>query len=114
MSAKQVIAVRTDLGMGDGKMAAQVAHASLRAYDDADEPTAGDWKRTGATKVVVEVGGEDELLELERGARAANLPHALVRDAGRTQVESGTATALGVGPAADADVDAVTGDLKLL
>lgn len=111
---KQTIAVRTDLGMGDGKLAAQVAHASLKAYENADSQVADDWKRTGATKVVVKVGSEDELLQLEREARAANLPHALVRDAGRTQIESGTATALGVGPASDERVDAVTGDLKLL
>ena len=111
---KQTIAVRTDLGMGDGKLAAQVAHASLKAYERADSSDSEEWKRTGATKVVVKVNSEDELLELEREARAANLPHALVRDAGRTQIESGTATALGVGPAADENVDAVTGDLKLL
>jgi len=111
---KQTIAVRTDLGMGDGKLAAQVAHASLKAYENADSSVADDWKRTGATKVVVAVGSEDELLELEREARAANLPHALVHDAGRTQVESGTATALGVGPAADDKIDAVTGGLSLL
>ena len=114
MSMKQVIAVRTDLGMGDGKLAAQVAHASLNAYEDAPEADADEWRRTGATKVVVSVGSEDELLALEREARAANLPHALVRDAGRTQVDAGTATALGVGPAPAPDVDAVTGDLKLL
>jgi PTH2 family peptidyl-tRNA hydrolase len=114
MSMKQVIAVRTDLGMGDGKLAAQVAHASLNAYDDADDADADEWRRTGATKVVVSVRSEDELLALEREARAANLPYALVRDAGRTQVESGTATALGVGPVPAPDVDAVTGDLKLL
>jgi len=111
---KQTTAVRTDLGMGDGKLAAQVAHASLKAYENADPSAADDWKRMGATKVVVSVGSEDELLGLEREARAANLPHALVRDAGRTQIESGTATALGVAPAADDKVDAVTGDLKLL
>jgi len=111
---KQTIAVRTDLGMGDGKLAAQVAHASLKAYESADSSDADEWKRTGATKVVVEVGSEDELSELEREARAANLPHALVRDAGRTQIESGTATALGVGPASSEKVDAITGDLKLL
>ncbi|MFP4187824.1 MAG: peptidyl-tRNA hydrolase Pth2 [Halobacteria archaeon] len=111
---KQVIAVRTDLGMGDGKLAAQVAHASLNAYEDANDTDADEWRRTGATKVVVSVEGEDELLGLEREARAANLPHALVRDAGRTQVDAGTATALGVGPAPSRDVDAVTGNLKLL
>lgn len=111
---KQSIAVRTDLGMGVGKVAAQVAHASLKAYDSAGEDAVGEWKRSGQTKVVVEVETEDELLHLKEAAERRGLPAALVRDAGHTQVESGTLTALAVGPAADDEVDAVTGELSLL
>jgi len=33
---KQAIVARTDIGMGQGKLAAQVAHASLSAYEKAD------------------------------------------------------------------------------
>lgn len=111
---KQSIAVRTDLGMGVGKVAAQVAHASLKAYEAAEDDAVDEWRRGGRKKVVVEVESEDELLELKEAAERRALTAALVRDAGHTQVESGTLTALAVGPAADEDVDSVTGELSLL
>jgi peptidyl-tRNA hydrolase len=37
----------------------------------------------------------------------------LVRDAGRTVVEAGTPTCVGIGPAEPDRIDAVTGTLKL-
>ncbi len=111
---KQAIVVRTDLGMGEGKTAAQAAHASLKAYEAAEDDAVSEWRRGGQKKVVVAVESERELLDLNEAAERRGLPAALVRDAGHTQVESGTLTALAVGPAADADVDAVTGELPLL
>ena len=84
---KQAIVARADLGMGEGKLAAQVAHASLSAFQDAPTKARKDWQGEGQTKIV--------------------------RDAGRTQLEPGTVTALAVGPAEDDAVDAVTGDLSL-
>lgn len=110
---KQAIAVRADLDMGTGKLAAQVAHASLMAYEDADERTRREWKGNGQTKVVVRVNGEDELFRVAEGARAQGLPNGVVRDAGRTQLDPGTATAVAVGPGDDDAVDRVTGDLPL-
>ena len=38
----------------------------------------------------------------------------VIRDAGRTQIASGTTTVLGVGPGPKSVVDQVTGGLKLL
>lgn len=114
MTLKQVIVVRTDLGMGTGKLAAQVAHASLKAYEEAPSDVRKNWKSSGATKVVVGAEGEEQILDLSNEARSAGLPNALVRDAGRTQIESGTLTSLGVGPANGEKIDAITGDLKLL
>jgi PTH2 family peptidyl-tRNA hydrolase len=110
---KQAIAARGDLGMGAGKLAAQVAHASLMAYEDADPGAQSDWKGGGQTKVVLRVDGERALFELAERAGAEGLPHAVVRDAGRTELEPGTATALAVGPGTDDRVDRVTGDLPL-
>ena len=110
---KQVIAARSDLGMGRGKLAAQVAHASLMAFEDADERTRRAWKGDGQKKVVVKVNGESALFELADAAQRAGLPNAVVRDAGHTELEPGTVTALAVGPGRDEDVDRVTGDCSL-
>ncbi|WP_224332597.1 MULTISPECIES: peptidyl-tRNA hydrolase Pth2 [Haloprofundus] len=110
---KQVIVARTDIGMGRGKLAAQVAHASLSAYEDADSRTRKKWKGEGQKKVVVKARGEKELFRLADLAEREGLPNAIVRDAGHTQLEPGTVTALAVGPGQDNLVDKVTGDLSL-
>ncbi len=114
---KQAIVVRSDLGMGKGKLAAQAAHASLSAAELTSTSRPGwyeDWKSEGQKKVVLKVGSESELDELYKMARRAKLPAALVADRGLTQVEPGTVTCLGIGPAPDTEIDVVTGKLKLL
>lgn len=111
---KQAIVVRTDLGMGKGKLAAQAAHASLQAYEHAGPDATRSWKSGGGKKVVLKAGSEPELHELADQARREGLPHAVVSDAGHTQLEPGTVTALGIGPAEENLVDRVTGDLSLL
>ncbi len=110
---KQAIVARADLGMGEGKLAAQVAHASLQAADDAADRDVREWKGEGATKVVLRADGEARLFELADAAERKGLPHAVVRDAGRTQLKPGTVTALAVGPGPERLVDEVTGDLSL-
>jgi PTH2 family peptidyl-tRNA hydrolase len=110
---KQAIVARTDIGMGKGKLAAQVAHASLQAYEDADSSTRSSWKSGGQKKIVLKGKSESQLQELADKARREGLPYALVRDAGHTQLEPGTVTALAVGPGPDNVVDKVTGDLSL-
>lgn len=110
---KQAIVARRDLGMGDGKLAAQVAHASLMAYERTDEDARSTWKRNGQTKVVLRVNDEQSLYELQERAKVDGLPTGLVRDAGRTQLDPDTPTALAVGPASEDRIDALTGDLSL-
>jgi len=110
---KQAIAARADLGMGEGKLAAQVAHASLSAVEDAGDRAVREWQGEGQKKVVLKVTGEDALFELADAARREGLPHAVVRDAGHTQLDPGTATTVAVGPGDDDAVDRVTGDLPL-
>lgn len=110
---KQAIVVRTDVGMGTGKLAAQVAHGSLSAYEDADAKTRRAWKGEGQKKVVLKADGESALFELADIAEREGLPHAVIRDAGHTQLDPGTVTTLGVGPGSEKVVDRVTGDLSL-
>lgn len=72
------------------------------------------WERTGQAKVALQVASEAELETLRARARGLGLCAQVVRDAGRTQVASGSATVLGVGPGPRSVVDRVTGGLKLL
>lgn len=111
---KQAIVVRRDLGMGEGKAAAQAGHASLEAYLNASEDDRREWRGGGMKKIVLKVDSESELLQLREDARIEGLPHALITDAGHTELEPGTRTALAVGPGREDDVDRVTGDLDLL
>lgn len=110
---KQAIVARTDIEMGTGKLAAQVAHASLSAYEKADARDRREWKSGGQKKVVLKASSERELHELAEIADREGLANAIVRDAGHTQLEPGTVTTLAVGPARDDAVDRVTGDLSL-
>ncbi len=111
---KQVIVVRKDLKIGKGKIAAQVAHASLEAYKKANEDARNAWSSEGSKKVVVKAKDLNELLSILTKARRLKLPCSVIRDAGKTQVKSGTITAIGIGPAEEGKIDKVTKDLKLL
>ena len=113
MNYKQAIVARTDIGMGEGKMAAQVAHAALSAYEDADAKTRKAWKGGGQKKVVLKASGESALFQLADAAEREGLPNAIIRDAGHTQLDPGTVTCLAVGPGPEDVVDSVTGDLSL-
>jgi peptidyl-tRNA hydrolase, PTH2 family len=117
MELKQAIVVRTDLEMGRGKIAAQASHASLAAYLKArkSEPeTAQEWVDSGMKKVALKAGSKEELIALLQKAKDAGLPCAIIEDAGHTQLEPGTMTCVGIGPAGENAVDAITGKLKLL
>lgn len=114
---KQVIVVRSDLKMGKGKVAAQAAHASLSAAEAAQQKRPSwfaRWKEEGQAKVVLKVESEDSLRDLFLKAKRAGLPAVLIEDRGLTQVDPGTVTCLGIGPAPEADMDEITGKLKLL
>jgi PTH2 family peptidyl-tRNA hydrolase len=58
---KQAIVARGDLGMSTGKLAAQVAHASLAAYERADDSAVAAWNRGVGTKVVLNVPADPTL-----------------------------------------------------
>ncbi|MEM0028680.1 MAG: peptidyl-tRNA hydrolase Pth2 [Ignisphaera sp.] len=116
---KQVIVVRTDIKMGKGKLATQVAHAAVEAVLQCLEKKScseiiAEWRRQGQKKIVVKVKSLEELLNLKRIADELGINTVLIADAGLTQLPPGTITALGLGPAPAEIIDKVTGDLPLL
>lgn len=114
---KQVIVIRTDLKMGRGKLAAQASHASVLATLEAQNHNRiwfDAWMRQGMKKIVVKVKNQEELHGMFQKAVKQNLPRSLVQDAGHTQLPPGTATAVGIGPAPEEQVNSITGELKLL
>lgn len=111
---KQVIVVRTDLKLGKGKLAAQVAHASVESFLRTPEKDQKNWLSENQKKVVLKVRDERALLEIYEKAKKAGLPSTLIMDAGLTQILPGTKTAVGIGPAEEEKIDRITGDLSLL
>lgn len=115
---KMVFVVRNDLGMSKGKVAAQCAHATLMCYKLAlDHCPEGVklWSYSGQAKIALKLDGNaQELLKLADKASEIGVVNALVRDDGRTQVERGTITVLGLGPSPAQLIDKVSGHLKLL
>ncbi|MDK2790855.1 MAG: peptidyl-tRNA hydrolase, family [Methanothermococcus sp.] len=114
---EQVIIIRNDLKMGKGKIAAQACHASIESFIHAQKICPNivkEWLRSGQKKVVLKVNSEKELLEVFKNANIEGLPCSLIRDAGRTQLEPGTITAVGIGPEKEDNINKITGKLKLL
>ncbi|PKO88112.1 MAG: aminoacyl-tRNA hydrolase [Betaproteobacteria bacterium HGW-Betaproteobacteria-12] len=114
MPTKQVIVVNEELRLPRGKLAAQVAHASLASFLAAGPGARQEWMNEGMPKVVFACPSLAQMLELQRRARSAHLPVALIEDAGRTVVPAGTATCLGIGPSSAQAIDAITGALPLV
>jgi peptidyl-tRNA hydrolase, PTH2 family len=115
VAVKLVVAVRTDLGMGRGKIAAQVAHAAVAAtLASLGTTDFAAWLAEGQPKVVLKVGTAGQLEDVVRQARAGGLPVEVISDAGRTQVTPGTMTCCALGPAEAQRIDAVTAGLALL
>ncbi|CZT22752.1 related to mitochondrial peptidyl-tRNA hydrolase Pth2 [Ramularia collo-cygni] len=116
---KLVLAVRTDLGMTKGKMCAQCGHATLACYKsllraDPAHPLLQQWETLGQAKVALKVDSEDAMLMLQAQAVSLGVCAQVIHDAGRTQIASGSATVLGIGPAPKSVIDQITGHLKLL
>ena len=114
---KQVIVVRSDLKMGKGKLAVQVAHASVSSVEKARKNHPAwyqAWIRDNQAKICVKVDTEKELRLIKDRVEEAGIPYALIQDAGLTQLDPGTTTCLGIGPAPSEVVDRYTGELKLL
>jgi len=114
---KQVIVVRLDLKMSKGKLAAQVAHASVSSAESARVGW-HKWWRTwmieGQKKVVLKIKDKNSLIEIYNKASSQHLPVSLISDRGLTELEPGTITCVGIGPAPSKLIDKFTGILPLL
>ena len=131
MDTKQVIVMRTDLGMRKGKMIAQGAHASMAfltrkpiTVDDYrgtgllhGELTVAevDWMKNSYTKICVRVDSLDELIHIHEAALECGLVSHLITDSGKTEFDGvPTITCCAIGPDDSELINHVTGHLKLL
>lgn len=130
---KQVIVMRKDLGMRKGKMIAQGSHASLGSllkFFNKSKDSEGNitysvqfppdgildnWLNGIFTKICLSVNSEEELMEIKRKCDEAEIPNALITDAGLTEFHGvPTKTCLGIGPWESEEIDKITGELSLL
>lgn len=113
--------------MPQGKLCAQVAHASLAALFNRGYIHDGTqsfhmkltnasliWLQDDFTKVVVYVKSEHDLKKYYELAHEAGLPCSLIKDAGRTVFSEPTYTTCAIGPGFVDDVDAISGGLPLV
>lgn len=126
-NVKQVIVVRRDLNMRKGKIAAQVAHASMKFLTDNNEAERGDevivklspaeamWLTGSFTKIVVGVDSEDALNDLVIQAELSGVEVHPIVDSGRTEFGGvPTLTCAAFGPCESDVLDQITGNLKLI
>ncbi len=113
MPFKLVVLVRQDLKLPKGKLAVQAAHASVECVLKTDRRLVDAWRREGGKKVVLKVAGESELMKFKMLADRCGLRNELITDAGKTTVEPGTVTCLGIGPDDEKRIDGLTGSLKV-
>lgn len=137
---KQVIAVRKDLKCRKGKFAAQIAHASMKVFFDRMQITNGEvfdsagnyhkpawkaiikpltremkeWMEGDFTKIVVSVDTEKEIYELEKRAREADIPCAVIVDNGWTEFHGEKkVTCIAIGPDNSDKINKITENLSL-
>ena len=119
---KQVIVIRRDLHMRQGKAVAQGAHAAMLFLIDRLRGESGgftenevQWLTGSMGKICLRVESEEELLQIVEDARVAGLTVHTVTDAGRTEFQGvPTLTCCAIGPNETERIDTVTGHLKLL
>lgn len=118
--------------MRKGKIAAQVAHASMGVILNLGWTMPSDsgpdyftfplsnaaleeWISGSFTKICVSVGSEAELLALEAKAKELGVLNCLITDSGKTEFHGvPTNTCLAIGPDTVENVDRITSGLPLL
>ncbi len=114
MSFKQVILVRMDLKMPKGKLAVQVAHASVEAVIGSSKEKVHEWYQEGMKKVTLKVADLKELQKFQREAQAQGLKTAIITDGAHTFFDKPTVTCAAIGPDTEEKIDRVTASLKML
>ena len=114
---KMWLAVRCDLDLSGGKLATQAGHAyqwlTIYAMQKAPEMLR-DYLHMASPKIAVRVDSERELQRVQSEAEKADIPFYTVHDAGRTELEPGTATVVAFGPAYRDDLPPFLKRLQLL
>ena len=113
---KMVLAVRTNLKMGKGKIAAQCGHAAVAAFKKATKSSpewVKAWEMDGSRKIAVKIENEEEMMTIYALAKSLGIITAIIQDAGRTQIDPGSKTVVAVFGPEDL-VDQVTRHLSLL
>ena len=109
------LVVRKDLKLSAGKVAVQCSHAAVSCALVArkQEPRLMErWRSNGGRKICLVTDDLESLKQIMIDAKSAGLITHLVKDAGHTEVPSGTITVLGIGPAPKGSIDGITGKLK--
>lgn len=81
---KMILAVRMDIKMEKGKIAAQCGHATLAVFKLATKLTpkfVKQWERRGQAKVAVKCPDEEKMLELENKAKELGIAARSIIDA---------------------------------
>lgn len=116
------IAIRKDIAMSPGKLAAQVGHALFKlalvsAGQAKDDAVAFDnLKRhidEGGAKIAVVCDSKEHLLEICAFAETVGIPWTFVQDAGHTEVSPGTLTVCAFGPTKRSDLPSPLKRLRL-
>ncbi len=111
---KQAIIARNDLKLPKGKLAVQVAHASVECTLNSKKELVELWKKEGMKKTLLKTEDKDSLMALFKKAKNQGYNANLIKDAGKTAVEPGTITCIGIGPHKEQEIDKITSDLKLI
>ena len=118
---KQVIIIRRDLRMRQGKAVAQGAHAAMAFIIESSinereltEPEQK-WFSQGTAKICLRVDSEADLKSIIEQCKADGLGVYPITDAGHTEFHGvPTLTCCAIGPDYAEKIDKVTGGLKLL
>lgn len=101
------LVIRSDMKMSKGKVAAQAGHAvqlAMRAAEARGPTTPWTtlwltrWEAGSYPKIVLRAESETQLEAVSQRLCEANVAHAVVIDEGRTEIQAGTKTAVGVQP----------------